>query len=117
MDTPTILAVIAMIGTIAVMKYMVAECKLKQAALEDRIEKHGDDLVALNTKSELAVTAKDVDDKFVSKELFRQFEKHMDERFDSLESGQGKILDYIQHNDRRSLSWRYKPAEFFHKSQ
>jgi hypothetical protein len=60
------------------------------------LDKHGDDIVKLNTQSELAMTTKDVDDKYVSKELFRQFEKHMDKRFDSLEGKQDEILRYIK---------------------
>jgi galactitol-specific phosphotransferase system IIB component len=94
-------AVVAMctgIGTIFVMKYMVAELKKDVGVIFTRLETHGDDIVALNTKSELAVTAKDVDDKFVSKELFRQFEKHMDSRFDGIEQGQKRILEYMQQN-------------------
>jgi len=92
----TILAVLGFAGVFAVTKYMVGECKRKQTVMEERLEKHGDDLVSLNTRDELAVTAKDVDEKFVSKELFRQFEKHMDKRFDTIETGQGKILEYIK---------------------
>lgn len=61
-----------------------------------RLEKHGDDIVHLNTLSRLAITAKDVDDKYVSKEYFKQFEKHMDKRFDTIENGQGKILSFIE---------------------
>ncbi len=94
------LGIISLIGAFAVTKYMVSECTRKQGIMEVRLEKHGDDLVSLNTRAELAVTAKDVDEKFVSKELFRQFEKHIDKRFDGLESGQGKILEYIGKIDK-----------------
>ena len=90
-----IVAAIGFIAMVAVTKYVVGELKKNVNIIFDRLDKHGDDLVALNTKSELAVTAKDVDDKFVSKELFRQFEKHMDRRFDNLETGQRQILEYI----------------------
>ena len=89
---------LGIVGVFAVNKYMISECKRKQLIMEERLEKHGDDLVSLNTRAELAVTAKDVDDKFVSKELFRQFEKHMDSRFDLLEAGQGQILNHIQNS-------------------
>lgn len=65
-----------------------------------RLDKHGDDIVKLNTKSELAVTAKDVDDKYVSKEYFRQFEKHIDTHFKRLEDGQDKILAYVEQSNR-----------------
>ena len=85
-------------SAVAVIKYMVGELKKNQEAIFKRLDTHGDDLVMLNTKSELAVSAKDVDDKFVSKELFRQFEKHIDARFDSLEQGQVQILTFIKEN-------------------
>lgn len=84
------------IGTAFVVRHMVHDHGQKIDALFNRIEKHGDDLVRLNTKSELSITAKDVDDKYVSKEYFKQFEKHMDKRFDDLQAGQGKILDFIE---------------------
>lgn len=94
-----IIAIVGVIGMIAVTRYIVGELKMKIEAIFSRLDKHGDDLVALNTKSELAVTAKDVDDKFVSKELFKQFEKHIDRRFDNLEKGQAKILEYISNGN------------------
>lgn len=68
----------------------------KLDSLHRRLDNHGDDIVKLNTKAELAMTAKDVDEKYVSKELFRQFEKHIDKRFDRIEDGQGKILSFIE---------------------
>ena len=87
---------ISFIGLIYVMRYMVGELKKSVDTIYRRLDKHGDDIIRLNTKSELAVTAKDVDEKFVSKELFKQYEKHIDSRFDVLENGQGKILKYIK---------------------
>lgn len=61
-----------------------------------RLDKHGDDIVKLNTQAELSMTQKDVDNKYVSKELFRQYEKYIDGRFDRLEAGQGKILKFME---------------------
>ena len=91
------------VGTFAVTKYIVGELKNNQSAIFERLEKHGDAIVALNTKVQSAITAKDVDDKFVSKELFRQFEKHIDSRFDEvkdsfkqLNDGQNQILEYLR---------------------
>lgn len=60
-----------------------------------RLDTHGDDLVRLNTKAELAITAKEVDEKYLSKELFRQFEKHIDGRFDGVEAGLKQILNLV----------------------
>lgn len=48
------------------------------------------DIVKLNTQSELAMTVKDVYDKF------RQFEKHMDKRFDLLKEKYDEMLRYIK---------------------
>ena len=68
----------------------------KMDAYHHRLDIHGDDLVRLNTKAELAITAKEVDEKYLSKELFRQFEKHIDGRFDGVETSLQQILIFIK---------------------
>lgn len=68
----------------------------KLDAYHKRLDIHGDDLVRLNTKAELAITAKEVDEKYLSKEMFRQFEKHIDNRFDVIQTGIDKILNFIK---------------------
>ena len=68
----------------------------KLDAYNKRLDIHGDDLVRLNTKAELAITAKEVDEKYLSKEMFRQFEKHIDNRFDIIQTGIDKILNFIK---------------------
>ena len=68
----------------------------KLDAHQNRLDVHGDDLVRLNTKAELAITAKEVDEKYLSKEMFRQFEKHIDGRFDSVETSLKQILNFIK---------------------
>lgn len=68
----------------------------KMDAYHRRLDTHGDNLVRLNTKAELAITAKEVDEKYLSKELFRQFEKHIDGRFDGVEAGLKQILNLVQ---------------------
>lgn len=68
----------------------------KMDAYHHRLDIHGDDLVRLNTKAELAITAKEVDEKYLSKELFRQFEKHIDGRFDGVETSLQQILNFIK---------------------
>lgn len=57
------------------------------AGLFKRWDTHGDDIVKLNTQAELSMTQKEVDNKYVSKELFREYEKHIDKRFDRVEDG------------------------------
>lgn len=68
----------------------------KMDSYHHRLDIHGDDLVRLNTKAELAITAKEVDEKYLSKELFRQFEKHIDGRFDGVESALNQILNLVK---------------------
>lgn len=68
----------------------------KMDSYHQRLDAHGDDIVRLNTKAELAITAKEVDEKYLSKELFRQFEKHIDGRFDGVESGLKQILNLVK---------------------
>ena len=68
----------------------------KMDSYHHRLDIHGDDIVRLNTKAELAITAKEVDEKYLSKELFRQFEKHIDGRFDGVEAGLKQILNLVQ---------------------
>lgn len=64
--------------------------------LGGRIDIHGESIVELRTKQSASITARECDDKYVSKELFRQFEKHLDGRFDTIETGMGKILGYLE---------------------
>ena len=68
----------------------------KMDAYYHRLDTHRDDLVRLNTKAELAITAKEVDEKYLSKELFRQFEKHIYGRFDGVEAGLKQILNLVR---------------------
>ena len=73
-----------------------ASINQKLDAYHRRLDTHGDDIVILNTKAELAITSKEVDEKYLSKEMFRQFEKHIDDKFDSVQAGLDKILSFIQ---------------------
>ena len=68
----------------------------KLDAYHHRLDVHGDDIVRLNTKSELAITAKEVDEKYLSKEMFRQFESHINRRFDGVETSLQQILNFIK---------------------
>lgn len=60
--------------------------------LERKVEQNNSSIIGLETRSKLTITTTEMDQRYVSKELFRQFEKHMDARLDQLESGQEKIL-------------------------
>lgn len=60
-----------------------------------RLDKHGDDIVRMNSDSKMYMTSKEADDVYLRRKEFEQFEKHIDNRFDQLSQGQGKILDFI----------------------
>jgi hypothetical protein len=102
-----VIGVATIISTFAIVKYQGAETK-KQFESHDeeqkkfevdvfkRIEAHGEKIVALQTKQESAITAKEVSEHYLSKEHFRQFEKHIDDKFRTVIDGQGKILEEIR---------------------
>ena len=79
------------VATFAIVKYQSGETKKQLGehehdnkrlaeAVFKRLDEHGEAIVALRTKQESTITAKEVADGYVSKELFRQFEKHIDSR-------------------------------------
>lgn len=61
-----------------------------------RMNAQGDDLTSLKEKISQAPTMKEVRAEFVSKELFLQMQKHIDEKFDRLENGIQKILTKLE---------------------
>lgn len=83
-------------ATVGVMKHMLKEHVLRLNSHEDRLDKHGDDLVRLNTKSESTVTSEDMAMKYVSKELFKQYEKNIEQHFTTVESTQKEILEIVK---------------------
>ena len=62
----------------------------------ERLDRHGDDIVEMKSDSKRYMTSEAVDAKYMSKEMFNQFEKHVDRRFDEIRDGQGKILDFMK---------------------
>lgn len=83
-------------GVFAVVKYQTGESKRHIEALFAKIDSHSETLVELRTKQEAGITAKEVSEHYLSKEHFRQFEKHIDDKFRTVIDGQGKILDEIR---------------------
>ena len=61
-----------------------------EAALK-KLDAHGEDIRGLQTEREQFLTAKDADDIYLRIKEFDRFEKHIDKRFDSVESLMGKI--------------------------
>ena len=100
----TIIGIITIVSSAAIVKHKVETNEKNLGKLEDKIDEdiikrlnnHGDDLVELITKSELAMTAKDVDNKYVSKEMFNMFQRHIDKRFDGVEQALEQILTSVK---------------------
>jgi hypothetical protein len=69
-----------------------------------RLDKHGDDIVKLNTQSELSMTAKDVDDKYVSKEMLAQIQKNLDAKIDATEKHLIDKVDTLGKSIERGLA-------------
>lgn len=63
-----------------------------QEAMFKKIDAHGEDIRAIQTEKEQFLTSKDADDLYLRIKEFDRFEKHIDKRFDSMESSLGKIL-------------------------
>jgi len=57
-----------------------------------KLDAHGEDIRGLQTEKEQFLTSKDADDLYLRIKEFDRFEKHIDKRFDSMESSMGKIL-------------------------
>jgi len=65
-------------------------------AFGKKLDEHGNSIVELNQKVTQSPTMKEVRDEFVSKEMFKQMEKHIDEKFDRVEMGLSKILEKLE---------------------
>ena len=61
-----------------------------------KIDNHSNLLTSLREQIGQVPSMREVRDEFVTKELFLQMQKHMDEKFDHLDKGLGKILDKLE---------------------
>ena len=89
-------AIATLAGVFAIVRYQTAENKRHIEMLFSKLDSHSENLVELRTKQEASITAKEVSEHYLSKEHFRQFEKHIDDKFRTVIDGQGKILDEIR---------------------
>ena len=65
-------------------------------AFGKKLDEHAGAIVAVKEKITQAPTMKEVRDEFVTKEMFKQMEKHIDEKFDRVEMGLSKILEKLE---------------------
>jgi hypothetical protein len=57
-----------------------------------KLDYHSQEITKLSQQISQAPTMKEVRDEFVTKEMYKQMQKHIDEKFDKLENGIEKIL-------------------------
>ncbi len=67
-----------------------------EEAYGKKLENHSTRLTELQEKITQTPTMNEVRTEFVTKEMFKQMEKHIDEKFDKLESGIEKILSKLE---------------------
>lgn len=94
MDVLTTLATLA--AAFGIVRYQTGENKKDIESIRVKMEAQAETIVELRTKQEASITAKEVSEHYLSKEHFRQFEKHIDDKFRTVIDGQGKILDEIR---------------------
>ena len=109
-----VVLIMGVVATFSVVKYQSSENKqlLEKHDLEQqkiveavfkKLDQHAEDIVTLKTKQESNITAKEVHDQYISRELFEMHKQHIDHRFDQAESrfdridtNMGKLLLEIQ---------------------
>ena len=74
---------------------VIAHLSKVQDLMFAKIDAHSESLTSLKEQVTQAPSMKEVRDEFVTKELFLQMQKHMDEKFDHLDKGLAKILDKL----------------------
>lgn len=105
-----ILLLVTIISVFAVVKYQTSENKKN---LEDHeasnvriiesihktIEANSKEIVALQTNQQHNITAKEVREQYISRELFELQVKHIDQRFNNIDSSLGNILAAVQNKN------------------
>ncbi|MFY9141456.1 hypothetical protein [Sulfuricurvum sp.] len=104
------LAAVTIIAVFAVMRYQTAETKKNLAeyqvsnghtieAIEKIVEANGKAIVALETNQQHNITAKEVREQYISRELFEMQVKHIDHRFNNIDTTLGNILAAVQNKN------------------
>ena len=99
----TVIAIVGVVSTFAITKNKVENNDKQIQAifkilkgLGDKVDTHSGSLSEHKAMIKSSMTMTQADSKFVSKELFKQMEKHIDEKFDKLENGIEKILTKLE---------------------
>ncbi len=91
-----IIVIGGVIAQFAVNKYQNGEFKTQIGVLFTKSDHHAEDLVELKAQRNQYLTTDKADDVYLRRKEFELFEKHIDKRFDGVESGLGKILSHIE---------------------
>ncbi len=94
--------IITIVGSFAVVKTIlkrsVEDIKESNGHIESLFklsDMQGKEIIALKTEKAQYLTSKEMDDVYLRRKEFEQFEKHIDTRFDDLKNGQAQILAKI----------------------
>jgi len=98
-----VIAVVGVVSTFAVTKNKVDNNDKQIEAifkilkgLGEKVDIHSESLSEHKVMIKSSMTMQQADNKYVSKEMFKQMEKHIDEKFDKLENGIEKILNKLE---------------------
>lgn len=98
MESLAISVGVAMTGTVAtfaVLKSNVQRMVETSKELSRKIDGHSNSLAEMKEKINQSPTMKEVRDEFVTKEVSRQIQKHIDEKFDQVDKGLVKIFNKL----------------------
>lgn len=82
-----IIALVGVIATFATIKSKVDGILIRVDAFGKKIDQHSEILAEHKIKIAQAPTTEFVDNRYVSKELFISFEKHLDDKLESINRG------------------------------
>lgn len=77
-------------------KPLLAHLSKVEEVMFKKLDENGTDITALKQNNSQKPSMEAVRAEFVSKEMFKQMEKHIDEKFDKLENGIEKILAKLE---------------------
>lgn len=79
------IAVVSVVGVFAVTRYITTENAKRIDAIGRKVDEHSEVISEHKIIVSNAVTMEQVDSKFLTRDLFAAHEKHIDQRFHSLE--------------------------------
>lgn len=104
------LVFVTIISVFAVVKYQTSENKKNLEvhelsneetikAIYKTLDTNSKDIVALQTNQQHNITAKEVREQYISRELFEMQVKHIDHRFNNIDTTLGNILAAVQNKN------------------